>query len=78
MQVVAPRYVEPGLQSGRDLWGVVYRPQSYAGGAGKYDEVAHFPLAAMTDPVELEDDPWPTPDGFDCSLIPTEIERLRE
>jgi uroporphyrinogen decarboxylase len=76
--VVAPRHVGPARQNGQDLWGVRYKQQPYGSGIGKYDEVAHFPLAEMTDAAELEDYPWPSPDWFDYSAIATELGRLQE
>ncbi|MBN1246099.1 MAG: hypothetical protein JXC32_00485 [Anaerolineae bacterium] len=46
-----------------DVWGIHRAAQSY--GAGSYDEIAHHPLAGVTDPAELDGYPWPDPDAYD-------------
>ncbi len=57
----------PGAYVGN--WGEIYAPQAYGTGdeAGIYGEAAYLPFAGMTDPAELADYPWPSPDWFDFS-----------
>lgn len=63
---VAPAYVGPPLEPGRDLWGVRRRAVSY--GDGAYDEIDHYPLAAAT-LGDLDRYPWPRTEWFDYGSL---------
>ncbi len=45
-------------------WGVRFK-QVQASESSEYGEVAFNPLASLSDPSELDDYPWPSPDDFD-------------
>ena len=74
---VAPRFTGPAVL-GENLWRLGFRDQVVAEGKGVYSEVVDHPLAEMTDPAELDDFPWPSPDWFDYSYIRAELDRLTE
>lgn len=70
---VGPRYVGPPLESGCDLYGCRHRDIDY--GTGIYSEVVYHPLAQYTSVDEIDDKyTWPTPDWFDYSIIPEQLE----
>ncbi len=71
---VDPVYIGPEREC--NLWGLDFKEQVYADGTGIYEEVNVHPFANMSDPKELDDYPWPSPDWFDFSNIPDELERL--
>ena len=60
-------------------WGEIYAPHPYGEGdsAGTYGEAAYLPFAAVTDPAELADYPWPSPDWFDYSDIRTRCQAIK-
>ncbi|MGC9468439.1 MAG: uroporphyrinogen decarboxylase family protein, partial [Anaerolineae bacterium] len=60
---VSPAYIGPELPPNTDIWGIVRRSQSY--GTGSYDEIAHYPLAGVTDPAVIRDYRWPDPELYD-------------
>jgi uroporphyrinogen decarboxylase len=74
---VGPRYVGPE-KDGLNFWGVGTKAQVVAEGKGTYQEVSVSPLAAMVEPAELEDFPWPDPDWFDYTHIKEELGCLTE
>ena len=68
---VGPKYIGPALAPGMDIWGVHRAPLSY--GADSYEEIDHYPLAAITEISELDRYPWPQTDWFDYTVIPRQI-----
>jgi uroporphyrinogen decarboxylase len=72
---VAPPYVGPPLPAGTDIWGVIRKAVSY--GPASYDEIARYPLAAASDPAEVERYPWPTAALFDYAALPERIRAIR-
>jgi len=74
VQSVAPEYVGPSLPAGTDMWGVRRAPVSY--GAGSYDEIIHYPLAAACGLDDLELHTWPTTDWFNYSALPERISAI--
>ena len=68
---VAPQYVGPGLDPGKDIWGVERAPISY--GSGSYDEIIHYPLAEVESVKDLEKHRWPSAGYFDYSVL---LERI--
>lgn len=64
----------PGPVDGmrRDIWGVGYRDIDY--GAGAYGEAALHPLAGDIAVRDVEAHPWPSPDDFDYSGIPAQLD----
>ena len=74
IKTVAPKYIGPRLQEGEDIWGVRREPVTY--GRGSYDEIAHYPLGQVTSVDEPVDYCWPTPDWFDYSSIPDQIDEI--
>ena len=75
IRAVGPQYIGPPLAPGEDIWGVRRREVSY--GAGAYDEIEHYPLAAAKDVGDLEGHRWPSPDGFDYAVLPARIRALQ-
>jgi uroporphyrinogen decarboxylase len=57
----------------RDEWGVTHRWVRF--GAGRYEEVAHHPLAGVKDPAALTDYPWPDPARYDLSALTHSVAR---
>jgi uroporphyrinogen decarboxylase len=53
----------------RSIWGLRHVKQTYADGAGIYDEVVEHPLAAAQTVEDIEKYPWPSPDWFDFSHV---------
>ena len=68
---VGPEYIGPNLDAGEDFWGVRRVPVSY--GSGSYDEIAHYPLADISNADELAKHGWPSTDFFDYSVLPERI-----
>ncbi len=68
---VGGRYTGP--QKG-NLWGLEYRPIEYGEGQGLYNEIASHPLAHMTTVEEIHAYDWPSPDWFDYSNVPAQLE----
>jgi len=72
---VAPPYRGPSLADRTDAWGVVRRPVSY--GAGSYDEIERYPLAAAGSVAEIEAYSWPDPDWWDYEGLRGRVARAR-
>jgi uroporphyrinogen decarboxylase len=72
---VAPPYRGPTLAERCDVWGVVRRPVSY--GAGAYDEIERYPLAAAETAAEIEVYRWPDPEWWDYEGLRDRIARAR-
>ena len=72
---VAPPYRGPTLAERCDVWGVVRRPVSY--GAGAYDEIARYPLAAAETAAEIEAHRWPDPEWWDYEGLRDRIAHAR-
>ncbi len=69
---VSPKYVGPKLKQGYDFFGRGYQSINY--NTGSYDEVVDHPLAGFSTAAELEGNyTWLTPDWFDYSVIPNQI-----
>jgi uroporphyrinogen decarboxylase len=79
---VAGRYVGPAgtmgapgvMASGRDYWGVVWRPVQAE--TVTYNEIEHYPLAQAKTVGEIENYAWPSVDWFDFSHLPETIDRI--
>jgi len=70
---VGPRYVGPPLPPDTDMYGCKYQKVDY--GTGAYSECVYHPLAQYNSVEEIEKNyTWPTPDWFDYSVIPEQIE----
>ncbi|MBN2389411.1 MAG: uroporphyrinogen-III decarboxylase-like protein [Anaerolineae bacterium] len=70
---VGPCYIGPPPEPGCDMYGCRRRDVDY--GTGTYSEVVYHPLAQYTSVDEIEDKyTWPTPDWFDYSIIPEQLE----
>jgi uroporphyrinogen decarboxylase len=61
-----------GSQTG--IWGVVRKPVSY--GSGSYDEISHYPLAAVQTEQELDAFEWPSPDWWRVDDLADQIKQL--
>lgn len=57
-----------------DPWGV--KRQSVPHQGGFYEEIVEHPLAALTDPAELSDYPWPKPEWWDPEGLKEKIRHL--
>ncbi len=79
---VEPRYVGPSLnvegEAGRkrNIWGVEYEYMHAE--AGSYWGAVVEPLKDVTDPVALDDYPWPRLDWFDFSNLKADCQRHSE
>ncbi|MFN2286243.1 MAG: uroporphyrinogen decarboxylase family protein, partial [Anaerolineae bacterium] len=70
---VGPCYAGPPLEPGIDIYGCRREGVDY--GSGIYSEVVYHPLAQYASVDEIEDKyTWPTPDWFDYSIIPEQLE----
>ncbi len=70
---VRPSYVGPPIPKGQDVFGCRFRRVDY--GTGAYSECVHHPLAAYGSVEEIESNySWPSPDWYDYSGIPAQIE----
>lgn len=70
---VGPRYVGPPIPPEEDMYGRRYENVRYEGGV--YRECVYHPLAGYETVEEIERNyTWPTPDWFDYSDIPRQIE----
>lgn len=68
-----PCYAGPPLEPGIDIYGCRREGVDY--GSGIYSEVVYHPLAQYASVDEIEDKyTWPTPDWFDYSIIPEQLE----
>ncbi len=77
VHTVAPRYTGPEIP-GDNIWRIGLKDQVVADGKGVYKELALSPLAEMTEPAQLDDFPWPSPDWYDFSHIGEDLEKLTE
>ncbi len=59
----------------RDIWGQRHVQQSYADGAGIYEEVAEHPLASVRTVEDIAKYPWPNPDWYDFSDVKARLAR---
>lgn len=67
----------PGHAEVYDEWGVGYsRVRNDAG--GEYLEAIDLTLARLTTMDQVREYPWPSPDDYDYSTIPDQIERVRD
>jgi uroporphyrinogen decarboxylase len=70
---VGPRYIGPKPPPNTDIFGCTYRTIDY--GTGEYTEVVTNPLAGYRTAAEIEQNyRWPSPDWYDYSVIPGQIE----
>ncbi|MHB0878614.1 MAG: uroporphyrinogen decarboxylase family protein [Anaerolineae bacterium] len=72
---VAPPYVGPPLAPGQDIWGVRRKPQSF--GAGSYDEIDHYPLAAAESMDDVVCHRWPEVEWFDYEAFSRQIDQVQ-
>ncbi len=77
VHAVYPRYAGPEIPD-ENIWHLGRKDQVVADGKGIYSEVVENPLAEMTDPAQLDDFPWPSPDWFDYSHIRAELDMLTD
>ena len=75
IKTVAPEYIGPPLADGTDIWGVHRSPVSY--GAGSYNEIDYYPLAEAESADDLAKHLWPSPDWFDCSVLPDRVAAMQ-
>jgi len=74
---VEPRYVGPATPPDEDVFGIKYRDVDY--GTGTYREAASHPLASYTTVEEIEANyRWPSPDWWDYSDLPKQVEEYAE
>lgn len=70
----APRIPEPGSGIARyDIWGTGYRDVPNNAG-GVYSEACDLTLARLQTMDDVLAHPWPSPDDYDYSVIPEQIE----
>ena len=72
---VEPMYVGPRFEPGVDIWGVRRKPLSF--GAGSYDEIEYYPLAAAKTLDDIERHAWPSTDWFDYGSLNQSIARAQ-
>lgn len=71
-----PEYVGPPLPENTDIFGCRYRSVDY--GRGVYRECVYHPLAQFGTVEEIQRNyTWPSPDWWDYSGIPRQIEAYR-
>lgn len=69
-------YIGPSLSDNEDVWGVKFKPRSYADGAGIYQEICYNPLADRETIEEIETNyAFPKVDWFDFSPIEEECRK---
>jgi uroporphyrinogen decarboxylase len=78
-RTVEPLYTGPELRTFPDgswegLWGERYANWSFGGGT--YPEAVYLPFAEVTDPADLQDFRYPSPDWFDYSHIMADAKKL--
>ena len=71
---VAPQYIGPRLEPGTDIWGVRRQPVRY--GAGSYNEIDGYPLAAAARIDDVRGHTWPDPEWFDYGSLPEQIRQV--
>ena len=70
---VGARYAGPPIPQGQSTYGCRFRDVDY--GTGVYRECVYNPLAGYDSVEEIEADyVWPSPDHYDYSVIPAQIE----
>jgi uroporphyrinogen decarboxylase len=70
---VGPTYCGPRLPENTDIYGIRRRKVDY--GTGVYWESENAPLAAFQTPEEVDANyTWPSPDWWDFSVIPGQVE----
>ena len=77
-----PRYIGPeeligldyGSRSGKDVWGIVWKPIRTK--FSTYFEIESSPLSRANSLEEIEKYNWPNPDWIDVSNLKKEIERI--
>ncbi len=71
--MVEPEYIGPKLKPNHDVYGCGFEDVDY--GTGTYQECVYHPLSDFQSVQEIEDNyTFPTPDLFDYSTIPNQIE----
>ncbi len=78
IRLVGPEYIGPSLKESpqgiaKDIWGVTRRRVEHA--EGSYLEVEDYPLEGDISISDIEHYPWPDPDHYDYSIIPTLCEK---
>ena len=73
---VAPQYIGPLLEPGKDMWGVQRQAVSY--GSGSYDEIIDYPLKDVESLDDLQNYPWPTTDLFDYAILDERIRAVQQ
>lgn len=72
------RQPEPGSRMAYyDEWGTGYEMVPNNAG-GTYPEARELPLSRLFTMDEVEAYPWPSPDDYDYSVIPAQIERVKD
>lgn len=70
---VGPKYIGPPIPENSDLFGCHYKNMNY--GTGVYRECIYHPLAEYKTVEEIKKNyRWPSPDWYDYSEIPKQIE----
>lgn len=72
---IVPPYIGPEIKNENpdyrvDEWGMGYRKTAYP--TGVYDEQVYFPLWEAETIADLEKYPWPSPDWYDYSNLPSQ------
>ncbi len=67
----------PGPDRRRDIWGVEYKYVRFDEADGYWEPVTR-PMQDWTDPSQLDDWPWPSPDDFDFSSLADDCDRHAE
>lgn len=74
---VGARYVGPPIPADRDVFGIGYAMTDY--GTGCYRDAVEHPLSGYDSVEEIEADyTWPSPDLYDHSCIPSQVEGREE
>ncbi len=69
---VGGKYCGPNLGN-KNIWGLQHIEQTYADGAGTYDEVVEHPLASADTVEDILSYPWPSPDSYDFSHVKSKL-----
>ena len=59
-----------------DIWGVGFQPNQTS--LGFYMDLAHSPLRPLTSIAQLDEHRWPSPDWWDYTPIPTQLEASKD
>ena len=74
---VSSRYAGPAVADDADVFGCRFRDVDY--GTGSYRECIHHPLAGYSTVAEIARNyRWPSPDWWDCSVIPGQLAGLEQ